>query len=245
MPDSFMTNLRNSRPIALDFDGVICDSMKECMHVAFGAYSGGKPLPAPFVRYFERYRYLVRPAREYWLIVEAYFRGIDPLSQGEFDMLARDCEEQLKAFEPVYFETREALRSADFEGWISLHRLYRQFADGWPRLEASTIPYVVTTRDRDSLGHLLNSFGIDVPARRWWTKERTPSKPEAILEIAAENNLAPSEIPFLDDHPEHLRDVAKTGASTFWASWGFWPSQDEFEQVGDIRELMKRLSIDE
>ena len=231
--------------VALDFDGVICDSMNECMLVAYAAYTGTQAIPVAFVRYFRKYRHFVRPAQEYWLIVEAYQRGMEPVTEYEFNALAQECKEQVAQFESVYFQTRERLRSSDFKAWLKLHTMYPEFSEGWPLVERFAIPYIVTTRDRGSLKYLLESFGINIPAENWWTKERTRSKPEAILAIARERNIRPAEILFVDDHPEHLHDVAQTGASVFWAAWGFWSSQNGFQEIGTIKELMQRLEIDE
>ncbi len=224
--------------IALDFDGVICDSMSECMVVTYMAYTGQHNIPAGFGDYFRKHRHIVRPAREYWLIAEAYHRDIEP---SELD---GNCEAQLAEFESRFYAARKRLRAADFRAWLSLHHLYSEFAEAWPLLRNSTIPYVVTTRDRDSLSHLLDTFGVDIPSERWWTKERTLSKPDAVRRIAAERGISTSEILFVDDHPGHLYDVSQTGASVIWAKWGFWPSQNSFETIDNMKQLIQRLSDD-
>jgi phosphoglycolate phosphatase-like HAD superfamily hydrolase len=242
--------------VALDFDGVICNSMDECMRVAFGGYEAwrtGAPaplsietsLPAGFDDFFRTYRYLVRPAEEYWLIVRAYHEGGAPLLPGEFARLSREAEPQLTEFAPIYFKTRERLRAVNLDRWLGLHHMYPEFGEGWSTLRREALCYIVTTRDLESVGRLLSMFDIDIPVERHWTKERPGGKPAAILEIANECERKPSEILFVDDHPEHLRDVSSTGASLFWASWGFWPDTDPeacdgYERLGNIAELLTK-----
>jgi phosphoglycolate phosphatase-like HAD superfamily hydrolase len=224
------------RPIvALDFDGVVCDSVDECLLVAHGAYKAWRApqaLPVPsfvqppeaFSAYFRAHRYLVRPAQEYWLLVHAFNEGAKPLTMSRFRELARVHRRELAEFGPIYFRTREALRASDPAAWFRLYRVYGEFAGAWPLLAENADMHIVTTRDQASLRLLLDEFSIDIPASRLWTKERTATKPEAILAIAQEAEVACSAINYVDDHVGHLQDVSDVGAAVFWASWGYWPA---------------------
>src|SRR5437870_5452134 len=118
----------NTPVVALDFDGVICNSIDECMLVAYTAYAGTPEMPGAFIKYFRKFRHFVRPAQEYWLIVEAYKRGIEPLTEQQFNHLAGECKTQVAQFESAYFETRQKLRSADFKAWLDLHTMYPEFS---------------------------------------------------------------------------------------------------------------------
>ncbi len=226
------------------------------MRVSFGAYeewrTGGPAplsvetaLPDGFDDYFRTYRHLVRPAEEYWLIVRAYHTGGAVLLPEQFPQIARESQAQLAEFAPIYFRTRERLRNLSMERWLGLHSMYSEFQDGWTDLRREALCYLVTTRDRESVGRLLPMFDVDIPPGRRWTKERPGGKPAAILEIASECGRKPSGILFVDDHPEHLHDVSSTGASLFWAAWGFWPDTDSvprdgYERIGNIEELMTK-----
>lgn len=242
--------------VALDFDGVICDSMNECMLVAFGAYQAWRThgesgpldadlIPASFRDYFRAFRYLVRPAREYWIIVHSFYEGCSTLSWSRFDRLSRKCAAEMAQFEPLYFATRNTFRSNDCEKWLQLHRLYNEFSEPWPCLKEACAPYIVTTRDQDSLGRLLHAFGIEIPDERCWTKERLETKPAAISRIAQIQQISVSEVLFIDDHLEYLREVSQIGASVFWAGWGFWKGtlsmrESPFERLTNLGELMKK-----
>lgn len=221
--------------VALDFDGVICDSVEECLLVTYGAFQAWKDrevLPPPsFVRppddfstYFRAHRYLVRPAQEYWLLVSAFHDGAQPLTMSRFRELARVHRAELAEFEPIYFRIREALRASDPAAWFRLYRVYDEFVGAWPLLAESADVHIVTTRDQASLRLLLDEFSIDIPASRLWTKERTATKPGALLAIAHQADVACSTISYVDDHVDHLEDVSDVGARVFWASWGYWPA---------------------
>ena len=141
-----------------------------------------------------------------------------------FQELSLVHQKELAEFEPIYFQTREELRSSDRAAWLRLHRLYPEFSDAWTQLDVRADVHVMTTRDQSSLRLLLDEFSIDIPSSRHWTKERTDTKPDAVLTIARQSNINPSTICYVDDHMDHLRDVSNTGAAVYWASWGYWPA---------------------
>ena len=90
----------DSRPtgrgvVLLDFDGVICDSVDECLVTSFHAYYDlqGNPAPAsgPAARResFARLRPFIHIGEDYLLIHELIDRGIDIADQREFDALVQ------------------------------------------------------------------------------------------------------------------------------------------------------------
>ena len=84
----------NSNVIALDFDGVICDSAAECVVSAYGAFLEAKgeefdPLASPVPDYFRdgfyRMRPLIRDGRDYLMILYLLDLGVPMSDQKDFD----------------------------------------------------------------------------------------------------------------------------------------------------------------
>ena len=84
----------NSNVIALDFDGVICDSAAECVVSAYGAFLEAKgeefdPLASPVPDYFRdgfhRMRPLIRDGRDYLMILYLLDLGVPMSDQRDFD----------------------------------------------------------------------------------------------------------------------------------------------------------------
>ena len=66
--------------IVFDFDGVLCNSIEECMIVSFHTYHGLSLFSKNIItydmkKYFYKYRHLVRPAGEYYLIWDSYYNN--------------------------------------------------------------------------------------------------------------------------------------------------------------------------
>ena len=72
-----MKNLYNDAIYVLDFDGVLCDSVDECMLVSYNSFNDTNiikisDISLNFRTYFYENRYHVRPAKEYFLLCKAY-----------------------------------------------------------------------------------------------------------------------------------------------------------------------------
>lgn len=244
--------MENSGPpvLALDFDGVICDSVDECILTATNAYYRfeGNPawsddlskLSVEYVTRFRRLRYLVRPAREYWLLVYWLNTQAGDLDQTQFDALKREYTDTLVKFETVFFETRDELRKANPARWFAWHRLFPEFIIGWEELRGRCSAYIVTTKDLRSVQSFNELWNLGLERDRLWTREGSCSKPSAIVQIARLEGCAAADIAFVDDHPEHLREVSATGARCYWAAWGYTKKN---EAVNNFRRLDSLLDL--
>lgn len=220
------------RPIvALDFDGVICDSMDECLLVAVNAYRrrqdashrwlGLESLDSGLIQRFRRCRFLVRPPGEYWLLVHFLVTQEGLLDADTFARWQVRFAAEVQDFETRFFALREERRQTDLQGWLDLHRRYAPFDQGYALLRQRATLHIVTTKDTRSVELLGQRWSLGIDPEHCWARDRIPSKAEAIRTIAQQAGAPCGDIFFIDDHPDHLRDVAATGAQVFWASWGY------------------------
>lgn len=77
-----MNIAKNKVVYILDFDGVICDSIDECMLTSYNSFNDTNiinicEIPTQYKKYFYEYRFYVRPAKEYFLLCKAYSDNID------------------------------------------------------------------------------------------------------------------------------------------------------------------------
>jgi phosphoglycolate phosphatase-like HAD superfamily hydrolase len=250
--------------LGLDFDGVICDSVDECLVTAVNAAAcpaGGKvvahtdQIDARLLAGFRRWRYLVRPAEEYGaLLAWLHERPDAHPTPASFAMFVRMRGDALVAFGERFFAARRTLHAADPEAWLALHRRYPEAVEGWRTLHERAEIHLVTTKDRESVRRLVDSWDLEVPDQRLWTRETFDDKADAVRRLAAAAGAAAEDVIFVDDHPGHLADVATTGATCWWASWGYWPQPDDtapgfgpdgFPALLDLAELGGWLELGE
>ncbi|UCH09751.1 MAG: hypothetical protein JSU61_11105 [Fidelibacterota bacterium] len=217
--------------VAIDFDGVICDSVDECHITALNAYhrmtgdirwvSTIDDLDPEAVQRFRRLRHLARNASEFWLVIHLTYN--DPGLDGprHFDDLRQHHLHTLTEFEPLFFQARNRYRADSPRRWLDLHRMYPEFRDGWDQLKTRFPTFIVTTKDLTSIRLFNEHWELGVPEDRIWTKERGTDKTQAIQHLADSLDISPTDFVFIDDHPHHVLEVASLGAKCFWASWGF------------------------
>jgi len=219
--------------ICLDFDGVVINSIDECYETSWRAYAKWKGVPATpdpdRAAFFGRVRKHVRPAGQYWVLHHAYDAGLTGLDEVAFGRLVEQHAATIRTFEPLFFGERNAQRAADLSGWLALNPPYDGAREGIRSLMERGLLYIVTTKDGESVRLLMDHFGIGFDPDRIHGKERHENKAEAIRAISQETRVDPDEILFLDDHPDHLKDVAVTGAECVWASWGYYDHRSGFE----------------
>lgn len=177
--------------LALDFDGVLCDSNRETCLTGWKAAAtlwediGDRP-PSP--RFLERY-YRARPVIEIGyeaiLMVRLLRDGEDPEQLLEtFPRRKREAVEKsgvdVAALKQLYGSTRDHWLREDPQGWLALSPLYPGTGERLNRLPPGVKCYIVTTKQERFAGQLLEHAGIDFDPDRIFGLDRGLSKEDVI-----------------------------------------------------------------
>jgi len=218
--------------LIIDFDGVICDSIRECFIVAYNAYlqNEGKnkgsrinfKAPRALREYFFRNRHLVRPAREYFILFKSFGRdGQKRLSSKQFKIWVKKCKDDSFVFEKNFYDTRRHLRSRYKKRWFRLNPIYPEAIKGIRELSRFFKIYISTTKDKKSVKMLLNEKILRLPENRLFTKESGLSKAETARRICKNNKCKPVNAWFIDDNIAYLEEVSRMGVKCGLAHWGY------------------------
>lgn len=218
--------MQTLRLLCLDFDGVICNSVNECMLITFNAYFGTRhalldTLPTAYCEIFRRHRYLVRDPGEYYLLANMYQHGEYADSSSFGKLLHREAS-ACEAFKPKFFSARRTLRSGQPQAWLALHPPYIEAVEF---LKRNDVPVcIVTTKDEESVKLLLREYGVLHRVRHVYGQEslaRLGGKADAIRDACRQAGVNTAEARYLDDHLQHLADVRPTGVDLWYATWGY------------------------
>jgi phosphoglycolate phosphatase-like HAD superfamily hydrolase len=248
--------------LVLDFDGVICDGMAEFFESSWRAWERVGSAPLSSARREElRARFVaLRPVVESgWemallpaLLAETDRSQDGALQDGErwaaardtflraHGLTARQLADALDAVRDVWF-------SADRDGWLRAHRFYPGVPEQLRRLSAeSRLVYVLSTKEKRFLDHLLASTGVTLPTDRVIGKA-TPrrAKWEVIQELATRHGLPAdgSATWFVEDRLATLQELrhdapALAGLGLFLATWGYvFPDDVERARTAGVRVL--------
>ncbi len=211
--------------LALDFDGVICDSRRECATVSWAGQHGWSPLdfdastfrsiPEPFRRRFRELRGYARSLGHFLVAVRS---SGTITSRRDFDAVYRTIpEREIAGFIGRVTDYRGQIRRNRPESWLALHQVYRGVR---PLVETvARSGYIVTARDVRSVVDLIGSFDVEIDPDRVFG-DRT-EKLGALAAIATREEVERDRVHLVDDSLDNVFDARGAGYGSSWAGWGY------------------------
>lgn len=216
----------NKKVLALDFDGVLWDSVGECFETGWRAYlemTGRTLSDEAHRKSFYRGRPLARTGHDFYLLFalmeENPDRDLASIPLEEFVGVRQSRHSETLRFEQIFYRLRNHYRKSEPDLWVSWQGPYPEVIaalDQWE--EHFSGAALATTKDTESAQFLLNT------AERYWPvfgKEFSTDKADQIHGIAQHFRVAPTQVLFIDDLVENLDQVRSTGATTVLADWGY------------------------
>jgi FMN phosphatase YigB (HAD superfamily) len=234
--------------LALDFDGVVCDSIAECLATSYLAYCRSNPrvsreCPGRWQSLFRARRGVVRPSGHYLLLWDWITRFADrDLSPDQFEELGRGQQARLQDFEHLFHSLRDLAIKDDPERFVALNPLYPGVIESWPALREWPL-YIVSTKDEPAIKLILQTHRLEVEGV---FGRGSGSKAQTLCSLAALHQVPPEQVVFIDDNALHVADASAAGITAVVANWGYGP-QDPSSRVSlsafdEIPLLLSRLS---
>ncbi|MFQ3619399.1 MAG: hypothetical protein SNJ78_00500 [Spirochaetales bacterium] len=237
----------------LDFDGVICNSVLECLYSATIAYfvkyqkSTIQSLPLSFKERFLSIRPYIRTGEDYVVLADLAYKEIGVKSQEEFDkQLNSHSKEELKVFRELFYQTRRELLEKDFSFWMELNPLYEGLKDTLQNVSDSQKVYILSTKAADLIERILHFHGVDWPKERILYSNQF-SKKEIIQSLLVKGMGAQAIL--VDDQLDHLLSAKEENkVIPYLATWGYIkPEWKEDPRVSTLslegfRNLLSRFS---
>jgi phosphoglycolate phosphatase-like HAD superfamily hydrolase len=232
--------------LALDFDGVICNSAREVFVTGVRTYASLVPdsrlvnghavlgedqgLPTldfeadPIFQAFENLVPLGNRAEDFGVALRTIEEEVEVPDQEAYDaFMSLQQESWLDEYHRRFYDHREQLRRRSLATWIRLHRPYSWFGDLLRRHADTTRLAVATAKDSRSVRLLLHDFGIDgLFADDLVLDKDTGVHKTAHLEaLQGLLDVDFAQITFVDDKVNHLQRVAPLGVRPVLAGWGY------------------------
>jgi len=217
--------------VFLDFDGVICDSLLECLASSWQGYYQlylGKPqtaVPLTLRREFSKLRPFARAGEDFILIQELIDNQIPIRSQEQFDaQLEQRGEQRMARYKELFYTARNSFLVNHRRCWISLNKIYPHLYHSLQSWAASACLYILSTKRADYIIEILEAKNIRMDPHRVLScgaKEKKKTILRTLDERGFTNAL------FIDDQIDHLtadwaRDPRIIGCL---ASWGYVKTQ--------------------
>jgi phosphoglycolate phosphatase-like HAD superfamily hydrolase len=226
--------------LALDFDGVVCDGMREYFESAWRAWTQlwgtpGAVAPPDLFERFAALRPLIESGWEMPLLISALMAGMkDGVIARDWTTLAPQLLGHHAAADvgACLDRVRDAWIAADRAGWLGHHRFYPGVIDRLRALAASATPVVIiTTKEGRFIRELFAQEGLDVPADRIHGKEVKRPKADTLRALKAAGGPGLS-VWFVEDRLQTLDGIATRrdldDVRLFLAAWGYnFPAERE------------------
>ena len=150
--------------LALDFDGVICDSQEECFKTAgylFSNYYPNIDINHYFNKYSQRlklYRSYVINGEDYFLIMEAVFNKITFKNQSEFNMYKLKKKDLILEIRTQFYQTRKKLIQLDLISWLIQNPIYNNI---------DVFDFELSEDDMGKLNNVETKYRFVDPSE-WW-----------------------------------------------------------------------------
>ncbi len=218
--------------LALDFDGVVCDGLKEYFETAWRTYcqiwSPSNYTPsAEIAASFYRLRPVIETGWEMPILIKALVEGISEQEilqrWGEISQLLLQKDKLIAADIALKLDQiRDEWISTDLESWLNLHRFYPGVVEKMQNVGAHNIHLmIITTKEGRFVRQLLQQQGVEIPEHCIIGKESKRPKHQILTELIAETKV----IWFVEDRLKTLQVVQQqphlAAVKLYLADWGY------------------------
>lgn len=213
--------------IALDFDGVLCDSLEEGLLISYNGHIGAPTgafvdpgwagVPPDLIERFTRCRPFTRHLG-HWLV--PLLEGPNPDSHDAFvasyEALPGDAVDAFMAAAGAY---RDQARRTYPDQWLAHHRVEHALAG------ALADAYVVTARDAESVCAILAAHDMSVDDARIFGS--LTDKQGALETIRVREGVTATDVTLVDDSIANCIAARQAGYTAWWARWGYRAAGDD------------------
>lgn len=230
--------------LALDFDGVIVDSIEECLVVAYNALAihqrktervaGLDELDAESVEEARRIRNFIRHGQDYVFIHYALQQKISIGNQGDFDRFLGENEFLNAEFRRLFYAERERFLNDEPARWLALNPFYRGMREFVAAFQAKERFYIITTKLKENVQAIFEGAGINFINENILSADQKLSKPRIISQLLNKHHLPAAAFHFVDDQVDTLIKAQVTGVNLYLARWGY-NNDDQVQKAGNER----------
>lgn len=231
-----MHNTEQPKILALDFDGVICNGLKEYFQTTVKTYQqiwsdNNQDNLQSWANSFYQLRPVIETGWEMPILLRALVLEYEKENiESNWHQICSEIVEKENLNQAQVMseldEVRDHWIKTDLETWLSLHEFYPGILEKLGQLlDSSTLLYIVTTKEGRFVKQLLKQQNLSFPESNIFGKEVKQPKYETLLQILKKNQETPDNLWFIEDLLKTLNKVKSqedlTEINLFLADWGY------------------------
>ncbi len=215
--------------LALDMDGVIIDSINECLLNGYNAYArfrsrppatSFRELPPGWTAAAARIRRFIRNGEDYVYIAHAIDLGAVVDNQADFDAFVKKHAELRSRFAELIFQQRLLFSDQTPHLWGELNPFYPGMKEFLLRFPAKENLCIITSKKRVFAEKILAAHGVDFAMENLRTGDAA-GKRDIIEKLCGERLAVCDRFFYIDDQVDTLLKIKPAGVRLYLAAWGY------------------------
>jgi len=217
--------------LALDFDGVIADSIGECLVIGYNTYvkytQAGQPicsleeLDETRIAESKRLRNFIRSGEDYVYINLAIDDKARIRNQQEYDSFVNKHLNLKGTFYDLFYRERESFSTTKEKSWIELNPLYKGIKQFLTQYHSKEKLFIITTKKIKYALKILTGNDIHLKEENCFCASGRDTKLKIINKLLARNNISSDNFYYIDDQVDTLIEVKLSGVHCLLAEWGY------------------------
>ncbi len=214
-----------------DFDGVICDSVHECLLVTYNAYQRLQSptaqrvlditIIAPEIQAeFRRLRPYLKGAEDFIPMFLAITQGGPIASQQDFEAFKGRYESQLPEYLNAFYEERDFLKQHEKAVWLRLNPLFDGIAETLQQRDSFERMSILTTKRQADVREIFEYQQIPFPAEQI-VYMKAAGKSQKLLTMVQDHAASMEDTVYFEDQVNFLVASQQHGIGSYLAEWGY------------------------
>jgi phosphoglycolate phosphatase-like HAD superfamily hydrolase len=217
--------------LILDFDGVVVDSIEECLVVGYNAamqhlekpqrITNLQQLPFEQVNRLRWLRNFVRTGEDYVFLCLADLLHRQIANQQEFDQFIAENNAIQPRLRQLFYQTRQAFLMTWPEQWLALNPFYPGMEPFLSMQGGNPHCLILTTKQLSYVRAILDHAGLNFSNERLFSVLKGSGKLEVLQALMQKYAIPANRVHFVDDQVDTLIKTQPIGVNLYLATWGY------------------------
>jgi phosphoglycolate phosphatase-like HAD superfamily hydrolase len=214
-----------------DFDGVICDSVIECLLVTHNAYHtlhsptfqrslSLEAIPLERQRQFRALRPYLKGAEDFVPMYMAIEKQVSITSQPVFNNYRTQHEAQFLTYQKAFYAERDYLQRHEKDLWLRLNPLFDGIRDTLLACKSFDRIHILTTKRQQDVVAIFDYQQVPFPADHIFYM-KAAGKPQKLLDLLQEHDAIPQESVYIEDQVDFLVMSKARDIGSYLVEWGY------------------------
>jgi phosphoglycolate phosphatase-like HAD superfamily hydrolase len=226
-----------TRLFITDFDGVICDSVLECLLVSYNAYhtltnpSYTRVLSLDVIapekqQQFRQLRPYLKGAEDFVPMYLAMEKGVAITNQQDFNTFRTQHESELPTYQRAFYAERDYLQQHKKDIWLGLNPLFDGLKELFLACKSFERMHILTTKRQQDVVEIFEYQQIPFPIDHI-VYMKAAGKSQKLLDMLHAHQVAFQDCVYVEDQVDFVVASKQHGIGSYLVDWGYVSAEQQ------------------